>query len=296
VRNADLDAQGWPDAVTRIGYGAEFGDLPNFIRGLAPPRLPASVANSIAERIPETPTFGRDDEIDCVVGAASSRKPCIITGLLGMGKTKVAIAAAYRPEIVTRFGARRIFVNLEGRSDPLDILILLAGELGLKPEPNQNSTLAAIRYSCLEAAAFAILDNAEKLAEKETQPEAARILGLISNIPNLSIVVTSRVPFAALAGWEKIDDLPPLPPDEARSLFCSIATSIKLDDPDLQPLLDAMEGHALSLTILASRVDADLRLKPMLDRWQREKGELLIQIRIWRRPGRPRRARPFGCR
>ena len=275
VREADLVAQGWPEAVTRIGYGAKFDDLPNFIRGLAPPGAQPSLANRIAEHIPETPTFGRDDEIDRIVGAASSRKPCIVTGLLGIGKTKVAIAAAYRSEVVAQFGARRIFVNLEGRSDPLDILILLAAELGLKPEPNQNSTLAAIRYSCQEAAAFAILDNAEKLAEKETQPEAARILGLIANIPNLSIVVTSRASFAGLAGWEKIDHLPPLPPDGARSLFCSIATSVSLDDPDLQPLLEAMEGHPLSLTILANRVDSDLSLKPMLEQWEREKGELL---------------------
>ena len=72
-----------------------------------------------------------------------------------------------------------------------------------------------------------------------------------------------------------IHNLPSLPPEEARALFLSIATAIQQDDPDLQVLLDAMEGHALSLTILASRVDADLRLKPMLERWQREKGELL---------------------
>ena len=274
VRKQDLEAPGWPAAVARISYGVEFGDLPNFIRSLAPPRVQPSLANSIFEHIPETPTFGRDDEIKRIVRAASSRKPCIITGLLGVGKTKVAIAAAYRPEMVTQFGARRIFVNLEGRSDPLDILILLARELGLKPEPNQNSTLAAIRYNCQEAPAFAILDNAEKLAE-ENQSEAVRVLGLIANIPNLSILVTSRVPFAGLAGWENIHNLPSLPPEEARALFLSIATAIKQDDPDLQVLLDAMEGHALSLTILASRVDADLRLKPMLERWQREKGDLL---------------------
>ena len=274
VQEPDLDAPGWPAAVTRISYGAELGDLPNFVRSLAPPRVPPSLANSIAEHIPETPTFGRDHEIDLIVRAASSRKPCMITGLLGVGKTKVAIAAAYRPEMVTQFGTRRIFVNLEGSSDPLDILILLARELGLKPEPNQNSTLAAIRYDCREAPAFAILDNAEKLAE-ENQSEAVRVLGLIANIPNLSVLVTSRVPFAGLAGWENIHNLPSLPPEQARALFLSIATAIQQDDPDLQVLLDAMEGHALSLTILASRVDADLRLKPMLERWQREKGELL---------------------
>ena len=36
-----------------------------------------------------------------------------------------------------------------------------------------------------------------------------------------------------------------------------------------------MDGHALSLTILASRVNSDLLLKPMLERWRREKAQLL---------------------
>ena len=87
--------------------------------------------------------------------------------------------------------------------------------------------------------------------------------------------MTSRESLVGLAGWEKVDDLPPLPLDEARALFCSIATAVKPDDPDLEPLLIAMDGHALSLTILASRVDSDLTLKPMLERWRREKAQLL---------------------
>ena len=195
VREADLRAPGWPSGVARIAYGAKYEDLPKFISALASPNLPASAvdsaANSIEAQIPESRTFGRDEEIARVVGAALSRRPCIITGAPGMGKTKIAIAAAYSPKMIAQFGARRIFVNLEGRSDPLDMLILLAGELGLKPEPTHNSALAAIRHSCEQARAFAILDNAETLIES-AHAEAARVLGLIANVAGLSVLVTSR--------------------------------------------------------------------------------------------------------
>jgi tetratricopeptide (TPR) repeat protein len=272
VRDADLNAPGWPASVARVAYGAEYDNLPKFMRTLAP--TPPDAVNSIESLIPATPTFGRGAEIAKVVAAALHPRPCIVTGAPGMGKTKVAIAAAYDPAIVARFGRRRVFVNLETRSDPLDIVILLASELGLKPEPKLDSVLAAIRHACGQARALAILDNAEGLIEAN-QAETARILGLIANIPDLSIVLTSRESLVGLAGWEKVDDLPPLPLDEARALFCSIATATKPDDPDLQPLLIAMDGHALSLTILASRVDSDLSLKPMLERWRREKAKLL---------------------
>jgi tetratricopeptide (TPR) repeat protein len=272
VRDADLNAPGWPASVARVAYGAEYDDLPKFMRTLAP--TPLDAVNSIESLIPATPTFGRGAEIAKVVAAALHPRPCIVTGAPGMGKTKVAIAAAYDPAIVARFGRRRVFVNLETRSDPLDIVILLASELGLKPEPKLDNALAAIRHACGQANALAILDNAEGLIEAN-QAETGRILGLIANIPGLSIAVTSRESLVGLAGWEKVDDLPPLPLDEARALFCSIATAVKPNDPDLEPLLIAMDGHALSLTILASRVDSDLALKPMLERWRREKAQLL---------------------
>jgi hypothetical protein len=166
--------------------------------------------------------------------------------------------------------------SLDNRSDPLDLFILLASALGLTTEPTHNSTLAAIRYACGLAPAFAILDNAEGLIEAN-EPETSRLLGLLRNTPGLSFVVTSREGLPGLARWEQIDHLPPLSLDEARTLFCEIAPSIQPDDPDLQPLLTELDGHALSLTIVAGRVDGEPRLKPMLERWKDEKAELLRQ-------------------
>ena len=193
-----------------------------------------------------------------------------------MGKSKIPVAAAYDPQITARFGKRRVFVSLDHRSAPLDLLILLASELGLTTEPTHNSALAAIRYACGLSPAFAILDNAESLIEAN-ESDISRLLDLLRNTPGLSFVVTSFESLPGLADWEKIDDLSPLTFDEASSLFRSIATSIQSDDPDLQTLLKALDGHALSLTIVAGRVDGEPHLKDMLERWKDEKAHLLRQ-------------------
>lgn len=255
-----MSAPGWPSAITRVPYGSSYDELAGCLRGLAPPPPALSSApdkiKSIDFIFPNEPTIGRKQEIARVVSAALDRRPCLITGGPGMGKSKVALAAAYDPQIVAKFGARRVFVSLENRSDPLDLLILLAGELGLTTEPTHNSTLAAIRHTCGLAPAFAILDNAEGLIDSNAA-ETSRLLGLLRDTPGLSIAVTSREPLPGLIGWESIDDLPPLEFDDACSLFCGIATSIKPDDPDLRPLLEALDGHALSLTIVAGRVQGE---------------------------------------
>jgi SIR2-like domain len=155
VHESDISAPEWPAAVTRVPYGTKHGDLPDFLRSLdvaatsrlAPGPAPGSVS-SIEFIIPDTPTIGRRNEIDSVVAAALKERPCLITGGPGMGKSKVALAAAYDARIIAKFGERRVFVSLENRSDPLDLLILLASELGLTPEPTHIATLAAIRHAC----------------------------------------------------------------------------------------------------------------------------------------------------
>jgi len=281
VTESDVNAPGWPPAVIRVPYGPTHDALPAYLRNLASAAPPISDGlNSIESIIGKPPIVGRKNEIARVVSAALDGRPCIITGAPGMGKTTVAVVAAYDPQIKDQFGKRRVFVNLEHRTDPLDLLILLASELGLTTEPTQNSTLAAIRHACEVAPAFAILDNAEGLIETN-EAQTRGLLALLRDTPGLSYVVTSREGLPGLARWEQIDHLPPLSLDEARTLFCDIAPSIQPDDPDLQALLTELDGHALSLTIEAGRVDGDLCLRPMLESWKRDKAALLCQ------PGSP---------
>ncbi|HEY8125074.1 MAG TPA: SIR2 family protein [Methylocystis sp.] len=282
VTDDEVETPGWPGNVTLVPYGPKHEKLLEFLRSLdpqsSPPQASASKVNRIDLAIANPHPVGRLGEINEVITAALDGRPCLITGGPGMGKTTLAVAASYDGNLIERFGERRVFVNLENRADPLDALILLAAELGLSPEPKQSATLAAIRYSCEKESTFAILDNVEGLIEAD-EPETSRILSLLRDTAGLSFVVTSRESLPFLSGWTKIDDLSPLSLKESRDLFCKIATSVGKDDPDLEPLLIALDGHALSLTIIASRVDSDLTLGPMLRRWENEKALLL------RRPG-----------
>lgn len=280
VTDREAEAPSWPSNISLVSYGPSHEKLPAFLQSLASensePQSSASEVNCIDLAIANPHPVGRLGEIASVVATASEGRPCLITGGPGMGKTTVAVAASYDPRLIKKFGERRVFVNLENRTDPLDALILLAAELGLTPEPTQSATLASIRYSCEQESAFAILDNVEGLIEAD-ELETRRILGLLRDTAGLSFVVTSREGLPFLSGWTKIDDLSPLALDESRDLFCKIATSVRKDDPDLEPLLIALDGHALSLTIMASRVDSDLTLGPMLRRWENEKAQLLRQ-------------------
>ena len=87
-------SRGWPMAPNTINCRHSCSLAPR----------PLDAANSIEKLIPTTPTFGRDAEIGRIVAAALNLRSCIVTGAPGMGKTKVAVAAAYNPKTVERSG------------------------------------------------------------------------------------------------------------------------------------------------------------------------------------------------
>jgi TIR domain len=67
-------------------------------------------------RLPPNPKMiGREDRLEELVKAILEEdRPIVVPGALGMGKTTLALAAAYDARVVERFGKeRRFFVNLE---------------------------------------------------------------------------------------------------------------------------------------------------------------------------------------
>jgi hypothetical protein len=92
VPDNEVNAPDWPLTVSRVPYGPTHDALPAFLLSFAPDA--SDSVNSIESIIPNTPTVGRLNEIVRVVSAALDRRPCIITGAPGMGKSKIAVAAA----------------------------------------------------------------------------------------------------------------------------------------------------------------------------------------------------------
>lgn len=246
------------------------------------PETPAPSAPAIqAPRIipidrvePKPEIFGRDVELKTLVRAVLDRKLAIVAGGPGMGKTAVAAAAFYDPDIVSRFGSRRVFVSMETATEARALLTELVGALGLPATGDDATLLRLLAQQCAEQAVAAILDNAETAFES-SRGEAERLLRLLSQIEGLHLLVTIRGVVPNVPGAVSIEDLPKLDSEAARDAFLAASGPALGEDPDLPALLEALDGHALSLQLVAARAVGLVSLRGLLDSWNEAHAKLL---------------------
>ncbi|MDF3062714.1 MAG: hypothetical protein K0S06_2823 [Microvirga sp.] len=268
-----------------IDYGAH-AELSKFLRELAPGKAPPSPPlpppepeiRSIDYEWPKPEAFGREDEIGKVARALIAGRPAVVAGGPGMGKTTVAVAAMYDPDVKARFGRRRVLATVEDAPEPRAFLAKLALSLSLPASGDEASLLRAIENACAAAPVAAILDNAETALDADP-PAGQRILRLLAQVPNLSLAVTMRgVPVRPRADAEVLGDLAPLPLDAARSAFLAVAGAEFAHDPFLDALLEStLEGHALSIQIVAAQAVGLPSLAGLQERWNEERGAILKQ-------------------
>jgi tetratricopeptide (TPR) repeat protein len=104
---------------------------------------------------------------------------------------------------------------------------------------------------------------------------AERLLTLVSRIPGLSATITIRGVAPPIPGTIQIDNLSKLDPDAARSAFLAVAGGLFRDDPDLPHILDALDGHALSVRLVAARAIGSPSLEGLRESWDEAHAELL---------------------
>jgi hypothetical protein len=138
---------------------------------------------------PKPVIFGREDEVETVVGALLSGKPSIVAGGPGMGKTAVATAALFDPRVVARFGRRRVFASLEAATESRAILAKLVEALGLPPTGDDASLLRILENNAAERPLAAVLDNAETVFDID-RAGSERLLSLVAHVPGLSLATT----------------------------------------------------------------------------------------------------------
>lgn len=263
--------------------------------GLNPPSFPAttSIEKQLAEpAIPITPPnidlnlrciddhepkpqiFGRDAEIETIVGALLEHKTVLVAGGPGMGKTAVAIAALYDPRVIASFGRRRIFASLETTTEPRAILAKLVEALGLPPTGDEASLLRILEANAAEKPFAAILDNAETVFDTD-RDAAERFLKLATQVRGSSLVITIRGVAPPISGTVQIGDLPKLDRNAARDAFLEVAGSSFKDDPDLLHLLQALDGHALSIRLVAAQAIGSPSLQGLWESWEEVHAEIL---------------------
>jgi predicted ATPase len=153
--------------------------------------------------MPPTAIIGREEHIAaiCAVLEARATQLVTLTGPGGVGKTRLALAAAwvYRDT----FAGAIQFVNLAAVRDPELVLPTVAEAVGVQhegPEPLIRALHAALRDQPL----LLLLDNCEQVLE------AAPVIGeLLAELPQLMILATSREPLRLRA--EQTIDITPLP-------------------------------------------------------------------------------------
>ncbi|HTZ68989.1 MAG TPA: TIR domain-containing protein, partial [Roseiarcus sp.] len=242
----------------------------------APEPSPAPLA---ASSLPPNPRMiGRHDRLEELVTAILEEdRPIVVPGALGMGKTTLALASAYDPRVVARFGKeRRFFVNLEPAPNAEGVLSRLAADLGLPASGSGPEVEAKIAAACAGQPTLAILDNLETPWRKDMTATEA-LLGRLAAIEGLRLVITVRgePPRLPGPGARTLRDVERLSEVDSRVLFLRHAGDHFAADPALPGLLAALDGHPLSIELLAANAQGKRDLKGLAADWHDRRADLL---------------------
>ncbi|MFN8021897.1 MAG: LuxR C-terminal-related transcriptional regulator [Acidimicrobiales bacterium] len=212
---------------------------------------------------PRLPIVGRNRDLDALVRLIDQRDSRLvtITGLGGIGKTRLAVEVAARV-----VGRHAIVLELAAITDPSYVIPAIAGALELPnagPEADDEVTVALGRRPTL-----LVLDNLEQLVGVHAIVES-----LLATVPGLAILGTSRRPLG-LAG-ERLWRTQPLrvPGDEmvaetgadvdddgAVQLFRAVAQAVDsrftvdgVSREHIVAICRRLGGHPLAIELAAAR-------------------------------------------
>jgi predicted ATPase len=205
--------------------------------------------------------IGRRDELARLAAVLTESRLVTIVGPGGVGKTRVALAAAAQAATSYRDGPW--IVELSGLRDPALLPNTVAGVLGL-PEQDSRSALAALLEYLRERELLLILDTCEHVLDAC----ASLAQAILADAPRVTVLATSRQQLDT-AG-EHIFPVGPLPVPEADSPAAVQAVLAVLAGPAADG--DAVELFALraaaavpDFTITTENVADVIRLCRRLD-------------------------------
>ncbi|HLK43918.1 MAG TPA: NB-ARC domain-containing protein, partial [Thermoleophilia bacterium] len=236
-RLRDLDE---PEQVFQVGDGS-FPPLRSI--DVRPTNLPA----------PRTSFIGRERELKTVLDALARARLVTLTGVGGVGKTRLALEAAARALGDMPDGAW--LVELGAVADADAVADVTASALGVLPRPGGSAWDAVIAYLRTRRLLL-IIDNCEHLIDAV----AARIDEVLASCPRVNVLATSREALAVEG--EQIVAVPTLTDvDDAVRLLVERALTVRSDlalTPStaqaFQEVCRRLDGIPLAIELAAARL------------------------------------------
>ena len=197
---------------------------------------------------------GRDDELAEVVDAVASEgeRLVTITGRGGAGKTSLALLAG--TELLEQHPGGVWWIDLTTVVSPDEVSLAIASVVGAKPDPEASVEAALTTRLRHSGATLVVLDNMEHVL-----PAAGALCGLLDRLPDLRLLVSSRVPLRVEP--ERVIALDAL---DERSALELIGRAVarrgkrpKLADADgdaLREVVRLLDGLPLALLLAAARL------------------------------------------
>jgi predicted ATPase len=242
----ELDWQGPPSAeVTREARGAS-----QEADGSAS-RLPAELTNFV----------GRTSDVGAIMAAVGEARLVTVTGLGGIGKTRLALRVATMAS--SRFVDGVLWCELAPLADPASVAGAVATSLGVQGAPELTAVDSIVAFLS-DKQVLLVLDNCEHVLPGVR----SMVTTLLNGSPHLVILATSRERLAIHGERVRTVDPLPLPPagrpdltNPAVSLFVDRARAVRpdlgLNRQNLAHIADicrALDGLPLAIELAAARV------------------------------------------
>jgi tetratricopeptide (TPR) repeat protein len=221
-----------------------------------------AVAPFLAPPAPAFPLVGRDKELaavrQIVLGSVPGRR-IAMTGLPGVGKTALALAAAYDPEVLAGLPDGVLWAGLGHDADPLRHLSAWAAALGIPPkelpQPADIESWAQLVHGAIGTRRMLlVIDDA-------WAPQTALALRLGG--PGCATVLTTRIPSVALSFTFEVRQVSELSARDGFRLMNRLAPQVLRAEPAAAlELVQLTGGLPLELMLLGRH----LRLQTLLGR------------------------------